>query len=114
MMAAPRGPANVPTLTEVVLLDTRAPPVPPELPPPDALSAQAATADEARLVNEVLADVQRQVDLMLERRLRDALAPALARVSDVLIRQMRDELAVTLRDIVAHAVAQEIARHRER
>ena len=61
----------------------------------------------------MLADLQRQLDLMLEVRLREALAPALARAADALIRDARKELTGALRDAVARAVAQELARRRD-
>ncbi len=65
-------------------------------------------------MQRVLADVQRQIDLMLEVKLREALAPALTRATDALLREARTGLASTLRDVVSRAVAQEIARHRGR
>jgi hypothetical protein len=74
----------------------------------------AHAADEAELAQRVLSDVQRQIDLMLEYRLREVLGPVLARISEAVIREARDELASTLRDVVARAVAQEISRHRGR
>jgi hypothetical protein len=92
-MAAP-PPRGLPTLTEVV--DVNAP---------------LASEDELR--KQILADVQRQVDQMLEVRLREALAPALTRLTDALVREARGELASSLRDMVARAVAQELSRHRE-
>ena len=61
----------------------------------------------------MLADLQRQLDLMLEVRLREALAPVLARAADTLIRDARKELTATLRDAVARSVAQELARRRD-
>ena len=69
---------------------------------------------EAQLTQRILTDVQRQIDLMLEYRLREALAPVLARATDNLVRESRSELASTLRDVVARAVAQEMSRHRSR
>lgn len=69
---------------------------------------------EEQVVQRVLADLQRQVDLMLEYRLREALAPLLARAADSVIRDARGELASTLRDVVARAVAREMARHHNR
>lgn len=74
--------------------------------------AAAPASLEDQVTQRVLADLQRQVDLMLEYRLREVLAPALARVSDLLVRETRQELASTLRDIVGRAVAQELARRR--
>jgi hypothetical protein len=46
--------------------------------------------------------------------MREALAPALTRLSDALVREVRAELASTLRDVVTRAVAQEMSRHRAR
>jgi hypothetical protein len=76
--------------------------------PVQSLAAQ----DEQALTQQVLQSVQRQVDLMLEYRLRDVLAPLLARAADGLVRDLRTELAGTLRELVAHAVAQELSRQR--
>ncbi len=131
MTLRPLPPARVPTLTEVVNLpeapapavapvasppgDTRTEPAPLESLAPLAPAAAATRLpDEEELVQRVLADVQRQIDLMLEIKLREALAPALTRATDALMREARTELASTLRDVVSRAVAQEIARHRER
>ena len=130
-MSSPRStpPLKVPTLTEVV--------EPPRLPaagvqaPHEPPAEQAAAPhepgaelvasrsephaiDEAQLIERILADLQRQVELMLEYRLREVLAPTLARASESLIRDARVELASTLRDVVARAVAQELLRHRGR
>ena len=69
---------------------------------------------EEQLIQQVLVDVQRRADAMLEFRLREALGPLLSRVTDELVRGARQELAVTLRDVVARAVAQELSRHRSR
>ncbi len=69
---------------------------------------------EAQITQHVLADVQRQVELMLEYRMREALAPILARATDMLIRDTRKQLANTLHEMVAQAVAQEMSRHRDR
>ena len=103
MSAGAPPPGKVPTLTEVIGHEAAAAQAPP---PP--------TSSEQELVQRILANVQRQVDLMLEQRLREAMAPALARLTDALLRETRGELASTLRDIVARAVAQELSRHRDR
>lgn len=79
-----------------------------------ARAAQSPPASEDDLNQRILAEVQRQVDVMLETRMREALAPALARLTDALVREARAELASTLRDVVARAVAQELSRHRSR
>ncbi len=110
-------PDRVPTLTEVVVW--------PQVGAASTagLSAEAdlassgspasRSADE-QLIQSVLVEVQRQVDLMLEYRLREALTPLLTRAADNLVREARAELASSLRDAVARAVAQELARHRVR
>jgi hypothetical protein len=111
----PGSQPRVPTLTEVIEVGVDS-----MLPADTVLpeGAEAADApvriDEAELVQRVLADVQRQIDLMLEYRLREALAPALARLSEALVHEVRDELASTLRDVVVRAVTQELSRHRAR
>ena len=124
-------PTRVPTLTEVVRLPEVAPPEPaqaaPEPPPPVTRPTAVVTTgpfverranwpklDEEQIVQSVLADLQRQIDLMLEVRLREVLAPVLTRATDSLMRDARAELASTLRDVVARAVAQELSRHRGR
>lgn len=142
MNAGAPKPARVPTLTEVIEVgDTTLPP-PIELQDePEAAwertarfgapaAAPEATAqpvpvtgvpvpaapalDEERLAERILADVQRQVGVMLEHRVRETLAPALARLTDAVVQEARVELASALRDMVARAVAQELARQRAR
>ena len=120
------GPLNlqaVPTLTEVIEIPafagSLAEPVADSLPAQPASGVQALPAelpaiDEEDLVQRVLADLQRNADLMLEYRLRQALAPAMARLTDALVNEVREELVVTLRDVVARAVSQELARQRGR
>ena len=69
---------------------------------------------DAELSERVLAEVQRQIDLMLDYRLREVLTPLLSRLADNLVRETRAELASTMREVVTRAVAQELARHRVR
>lgn len=128
-----RPTGNVPTLTEVVSWPdsiTERMPLMPEAEPLSADPAVAAReggdaaaageraaatrddAEHAELVQRVLAEVQRQVDLMLEYRLREALTPMLTRLADSAVREARTELASALHDAVARAVAKELARHR--
>lgn len=115
---------RLPTLTEIIDVGAEAQAAADgdaacgETAPPAAEAAgapleAAAAIDEAQVVRRVLADLERQVDLLLEYRLREVLGPALARASDMLIRETRNELAATLRDIVARAVAHELARQRD-
>jgi hypothetical protein len=135
MSLRPAPPGRVPTLTEVVRMPEAQPATPMPAPAapvaepqafaptvPAALDAPrgggpvvgATAVDEEELVQRVLADLQRQIDLMLEVKLREVLAPALTRATDALMREARTELASTLRDIVSRAVAQEVSRHRQR
>jgi len=116
-------PGRVPTLTEVVVLPDSAPaplPLPLEAdvmaqPAMSAPSAsQRAPLNDEEIIQSVVADLQHQVDLMLEYRMREILTPILTRAADAVIRDARTELASTLRDLVARAVAQELARHRGR
>ena len=112
-------PDRVPTLTEVVSWPEPAPVAPSVAQPAEADLSDARPplklrVPEDQMVQNVLAEVQRQVELMLEYRLREVLTPLLTRAADTLIREARSELASTLRDVVARAVAQELARHRTR
>ena len=76
--------------------------------------AAPGMADQEQLTQRILADVQRQIDLVLEYRLREVLAPILTRATDALVRDARKELSSSLRDIVARSVAQELLRQRSR
>lgn len=79
-------------------------------PPP----AQGEPVDEGRIVDTVMAGLQQRVDQMFEFRLREALGPVLARAADAVVADAREALAHTLRDVVARAVTQELARRRHR
>ena len=116
----PLPPQHVPTLTEVIDWPQAQQPAAPDAPAalprsssdPLAALPNEALPNEAQLVQRVLADLQRQTDLMLDYRMREVLTPLLARATDNLIREARGELASALRDVVTRAVAQEMARHR--
>ena len=104
--ARPVPPASVPTLTEVVdapggvALPAAAPaPAPPPL-------------SEAELTERILQDLQHQVDLVVEYRIRERLTPILERAGDMLVREARAELARSLREVVARAVGSEMRRQR--
>ncbi len=119
---APPPMAHVLTLSEAVPAQSEGPAVAPPLPvvAPASVFREAAMAplqpmiDEAQIAQRVLADVQRQIDGMLEYRLREALVPILARVSETLVRELRQELSKTMTDVVTRSVAQEVARQRPR
>lgn len=128
--AGSQPPERVPTLTEVVAWpETQSAQVLPEpisqhgaleadvierAPAGANAPAPLARISEEQIVDRVMADLQRQIDLMLEQRLREILTPILTRAADSVIRDARGELASTLRDVVARAVAQELTRHRTR
>lgn len=83
-------------------------------PSPAQQDAPVAAVTEAQLAHRVLSDVQRQIDSMLEYRLKEAMAPLLARHTEAIARDLRDELNRTLKDVVARSVAQELAKLRQR
>ena len=124
--AAP--PRQVPTLTEIVqFAEISAAPTVAETPAPPPLAPSAAApakrgfrhsalppGAEEQITQRILAELQRKIDLTLEYRLRETLAPAVARMADQLVRDTRAELASTLRDVISKAVAQELEHLRRR
>ena len=116
----PRAPVAPPpafAATAPSALSPLPPPPPPRAAAPAAAPVAAPAApplSEEAVVQRVLADVQRQLDLVFEYKLRELLTPALARIADSLIRDTRNELATTLREVVTRAVAQELHRNRGR
>jgi hypothetical protein len=125
-MSSGGPPDRVPTLTEVVAWPQRTAASPADAQPVASAEAQPFEADalaipspalraaEEQMIQGVLLELQRQVELMLDYRMREVLTPLLARAADGIVREVRTELASTLRDVVARAVAQELARHRTR
>ncbi len=124
-------PAVVPVLTEVIEIPPPAPAagvVAPRAAPPVPAATQVSApvsapvpasppADwpsEQQIAQKVLQDVQRQIDGMLDFRLREAMAPVLARHADSLGQELRAELSRTLGDVVHRAVSQELAKLRQR
>jgi hypothetical protein len=116
----PHSADRMPTLTEVLELES---PVRhegdgavalAEVAPTSGDSATAAaleaTPDTASLVNEVLAELQPRIDMLFESRLREALAPALARAAEGLIRDARGELGSALHELVDDAVKRALQR----
>jgi hypothetical protein len=100
------GPATLafePDERELLYLAHRAPPAP----PPAAPALPPAT----ELTAEVLFELNQRIDSLFEARLREALAPALARAAEGLIRDARDELAGLLETLVHDAVTRALERH---
>ena len=122
----PPSAERVPTLTEVVELGLLEPDLSalPDLPlsfaavpeagealPSPPVAARPAAAPEAEtLVAQVLAELTPRIATLLEARLREALAPALAHAADGLIRDAAVELSATLRALVEETVAQALRR----
>ncbi len=102
----------LPVLNEVALPPVEAPGALAELP----VLAEVVTPeiDEAQLAQRVLSGLQKQVDSLVDFRLKEALAPVLARHADALVRELREELSQTMRDVVSRAVSQEMAKLRQR
>ena len=122
MSIEPPPPQRVPTLTEVVRDVPANPGVVPVVTVEAPLRVESDLApapllastllQEARIAEQVLVRLQPQIDVLFEHRMRDVLAPAINRLTTALADEARKQLASTLRDIVARAVAEEVARHR--
>lgn len=82
--------------------------------PPAQKAPAAPCLDETALAAELLAQIQQRIDLTFQARLREAVAPALARAVDGLLRELGPELAVALRETAERAVAQELSCRRRR
>lgn len=120
----PHGADRMPTLTEVLELASpagpevapdaghdAAAPLPTEAPTaPAPAHISEPTPDTQAVVNEVLAELQPRIDMLFESRLREALAPALARAAEGLIRDARGELGSALHELVHDAVQRALQR----
>ncbi len=136
MKPNPQPPQRVPVLTEVVTMpqapaevmepypeivsenaqSAPLPAAPSEWPGPAEPPALAAfpEIDETLVAQRVLVDLERQLDLMFEHRLRETLAPLLTRMTDTLVREMRNQLASSMREMVSKAVSLELDRLQKR
>ena len=72
--------------------------------PAQTVEPPAPPLDEDQITRQVLAALEQRLDGQFEARLREALAPALARAADGLIRDLRPELTQALHDMVHDAV----------
>ena len=81
---------------------------------PAPVQAPAPEVNEAQLAQKILVDVQKQIDSMLEFRLRESMQPLLSQFIETLMEDLRDELSRTMRDVVTRSVAQEMAKWRNR
>lgn len=129
----PPGPVHEPVREPPVdpepLPEREPPPVPEGEPAPPPLRAAAGAetpvdaeagqrpgafpfVSENELTERILADLQRQVEVVLEYRVREVLTPILTRAADTVVRDARNELSRSLRELVARSVAQELLRQR--
>jgi len=102
--------AEVSEVPEASTLPLPLPPVAPAM----VTSGEVTDVTEAQLAHRVLGVVQKQIDGMLDFRLREAMTPILQRHTDALVRELRDELKQTMQDVITRAVAQEMAKVRQR
>ena len=102
-MASRTPPRFVPTLTEVVPQPAAQPPA--AAAPPAAAPATAAHAPgQEQLAQRVL----QRVDLVLERRLREALGALILEQTEALAPVLRARLEGVVRQVVAEALADEV------
>jgi hypothetical protein len=93
-------PRFVPTLTEVV--------EPASLPEPATAVPAITGVDRGVAENQLVHRVLQRVDLMLERRLREALGQLILENTERLVPQLREEIEVVVRQSVSQAFAQEL------
>ena len=124
-MNIPASDASIPILTQVIepASGTRAA-VPPQAEVPRQNPAANPRAEQARpepasrewmqiereISERVLRQIQGRIDFVLEHRIKDGLAEALQRMTNEMTAEIRRGLQITLEDVIARAVAQEIAR----
>lgn len=99
---APPSPAN-PSATEAADLAE-------EPPSTTALSDSQWQALEHKISERVLRQLQTRIDFVLEHRIRDGLADALQLAVEGIAADIKRGLHQTLEDVIARAVAQEIAK----
>lgn len=102
-------PRFVPTLTDVVTPVTDAASLAPSdfseaRVAPDVVSAQAMFDLEARLVLGVM----QRVDVMLERRVREAVGQVISEHSEGLVQRLREEIEQVVHEVVGQAVDGEL------
>lgn len=74
----------------------------------------APAVDLDLLAARVLQDISPRVEMLLQARLREALAPALARAAEQFMREARDPVALALNDLVHDAVARAVQRREDK
>ena len=96
MSSSSSPPRFVPTLTDVVQSSGY------------AVQVNAAHQSEGQLEDQIVHRVMQRVDLVLERRLREAVAQVILTHTQSLGPRLREEIELVVRESVAQAVAQEL------
>lgn len=108
MKSAAVPPRFVPTLTDVVQLADQI-----AKPSPDKPISEFQD-DALQLEDQIVHRVMQRVDLVLERRLREAVAQVILSQTQTLAPRLREEIELVVRESVSQAVAQELPQqHRE-
>ena len=107
MNSAAVPPRFVPTLTDVVYLAEHVIEPPPNK--PDSEFSHNAFQLEDQIVHRVM----QRVDLVLERRLREAVAQVILSQTQTLAPRLREEIELVVRESVSQAVAQELPQRRQ-
>ncbi|MEA5097997.1 MAG: hypothetical protein VB032_05620 [Burkholderiaceae bacterium] len=115
-MNIPASDASIPVLTQV-LEQSSAPAAavtaasaPCPIPTLGAIAGDEWAQVEREISERVLHQIQERVDLVLDHRIKDGVAVALQKVTEEITTEIRRGLQITLRDVIARAVAQEISR----
>lgn len=93
-------PRFVPTLTDVVQVSD------------DYLPANVVIQTDNQLEDQIVHRVMQRVDLVLERRLREAVAQVILTHTQALGPRLREEIELVVRESVIQAVAQELPQQR--
>ncbi len=96
MNHASSPPRFVPTLTDVVQTTAH------------VVQANAANPGDGQLEDQIVHRVMQRVDLVLERRLREAVAQVILAHTQSLGPRLREEIELVVRESVIQAVAQEL------
>lgn len=103
MMNASTPPRFVPTLTEVVhethLLELQK----------AASTSSAVAGQESRFEEQMVHRVLQRIDLVLERRLREAVGQLILAHTQALGPRLREEIEMVVRESVSQALAQELS-----
>ena len=98
-MSNPPGPPRfVPTLTDIVHLPVRV----------EGEATESAKPDVLVLQDQLIERVMQRVELMLDKRLREALGQVILAQTQNLLPLLRDEIELVVRESVSQAVAHEL------